>query len=40
MINATMYEEFTGFHFNRHTNVVVERREPLFFPYLSYKIEF
>lgn len=40
MINATMYEEFTGFHYNRHTNTVDERREPLFFPYLSYKIEF
>ena len=40
IINATMYEEFTGFQFNYATQKVDERREALFIPNLSYKIEF
>ena len=40
IINATMYQKFTGFQFNYVTKVVVERREALFIPNLSYKIEF
>ncbi len=35
-----MYEEFTGFQFNYATQKVDERREALFIPNLSYKIEF
>ncbi len=40
IINATMYEEFTGFQYNHTLNTIVERREALFIPNLSYKIEF
>ncbi|MEI6141456.1 MAG: TonB-dependent receptor [Mariniphaga sp.] len=40
IINATMYQEFTGFQFNYQTQKVDERREALFIPNLSYKIEF
>jgi hypothetical protein len=40
IINATMYQEFTGFQYNYLSQKVDERREALFIPNLSYKIEF
>jgi hypothetical protein len=40
IINATMYKEFSGFEYNYQTHTVDERREALFIPNLSYKIEF
>lgn len=40
IINATMYEEFTAFQYNHTLNSIVEGREALFIPNLSYKIEF
>jgi hypothetical protein len=40
IINATMYQEFTGFQYNYVSQKVDERREALFIPNLSYKIEF
>jgi len=40
IINATMYKEFTTFEYNLQSQVVDERREALFIPNLSYKIEF
>ncbi|HJV79099.1 MAG TPA: carboxypeptidase-like regulatory domain-containing protein [Paludibacter sp.] len=40
IINATMYKEFSAFEYNYQTHNVDERREALFIPNLSYKIEF
>jgi len=40
VINATGYEEFTGFQYNHRTHRVDEGREALILPNLSYKIEF
>ena len=40
ILNATGYEEFTGFQYNLRTHHVDERREALMLPNLSYKIEF
>jgi len=40
IINATMYEEFSGFQYNYITKTIVERREAVFLPNISYKIEF
>ena len=40
ILNATMYKEFIGFQYNYLTQKVDERREALFIPNLSYKIEF
>lgn len=40
IINTTMYKEFQGFRYNFQTQTVDQKREALFFPNLSYKIEF
>ena len=40
VINATSYEEFTGFQYNHRTHQVDEGREALMLPNLSYRIEF
>lgn len=40
LINATMYKEFSAFSFNYQTQEVDLRREAIFIPNLSYKLEF
>lgn len=40
IINATQYKEFMGFQYNYQIQTVDERREAVFIPNLSYKIEF
>lgn len=40
VLNATGYQEFTGFQYNRKSQMVEEGREALTIPNLSYKIEF
>ncbi len=40
IINTTMYEEFLGFQYNNFSKTVIERREALFLPNISYKIDF
>ncbi|MFZ4400080.1 MAG: TonB-dependent receptor [Bacteroidales bacterium] len=40
IINATMYEEFSGFQYNYLLKAIIEKREALFIPNLSYKIDF
>jgi len=39
-INATMQDEFTDFSYNYQQNRVDERRDVIFIPNLSYKVEF
>ena len=40
ILNLTQYADFLGFEYNYQTKKIVEDREVLFFPNLSYKIEF
>ena len=40
ILNVTQYADFLGFKYNYQTKSIVEDREVLFFPNLSYKIEF
>ncbi|HKJ80872.1 MAG TPA: hypothetical protein VJ954_02515, partial [Ignavibacteriaceae bacterium] len=40
LLNVTMYKEFSGFQYNFHSRTVDEKRDALFIPNLSYKIEF
>jgi hypothetical protein len=40
IINATMYQEFSGFQYNYLSHRIDERREAVYIPNLSYKIEF
>ncbi len=40
VINATQHQEFLGFQYNYKTQKVEERREVIFIPNLSWKIEF
>ena len=40
IINATMYQEFSGFQYNYLNHRIDERREAIYIPNLSYKIEF
>ncbi|NEU09980.1 TonB-dependent receptor [Flavihumibacter sp. R14] len=40
LINTTMYKEFQGFRYNFTKHSVDEKREAVFIPNLSYKIEF
>jgi hypothetical protein len=40
LLNATMYQEFASFQYNLITHTIDERRNAIFIPNLSYKIEF
>jgi hypothetical protein len=40
LINATQYKEFVGFQYNYQTQNVDERRETIFIPNLSWKLDF
>lgn len=40
IINTTMYKDFQGFRYNFQAQTVDQKREAIFFPNLSYKIEF
>lgn len=40
ILNATMYQDFYGFRYNRINQTIDEHRESILIPNLSYKIEF